>query len=89
MTSSSPAGSSPAGLAPSPRRFLNLQALDDAIAHRQARISGPCPDCGPGPDAPRCDEHACDQMLIAAYREAAQAAVAEIENARGSAGDLR
>lgn len=62
--------------------FQRLQALDDAIAYRRARVAAPCPDCGPGSGGHRCDDHACDMTLIAAYHRAAQAAVAEIESAR-------
>ena len=42
-----------------------LQALDDAITHRSARLAAPCPDCQPGR---RCDDHATDQNLIAGYQ---------------------
>jgi hypothetical protein len=46
--------------------FLRLQALEDAIAYRLARLAAPCPGCGPQ----HCDDHAVDVTLIAAYREA-------------------
>jgi hypothetical protein len=46
--------------------FQRLQALDDAIAYRRARVAVPCPDCDPAPAGRRCDDHACDMMLIAA-----------------------
>jgi hypothetical protein len=62
-----------------PRRFMRLQALDDAIAYRAARVAAPCPDCGP---AARCDDHACDADLITVYQDTARALVAEIEHAR-------
>jgi hypothetical protein len=45
-------------------RFQHLQALEDAIAYRTARLTAPCPHCGPA----RCDDHATDTGLIAAYR---------------------
>lgn len=52
-------------LAPAGRaRFQHLQALQDAIAYRTARLATPCPNCGPQ----RCDDHATDTVLIAAYR---------------------
>jgi hypothetical protein len=51
------------------------QALDDAIAYRRARVVAPCPDCDSGLVVTRCDDHACDMMLIAAYHRVAQAAV--------------
>jgi hypothetical protein len=54
------------------RKFLGLQALDDAIAYRRARAAEACADCGPGICGTRCDDHACDISLIAAYQEAAR-----------------
>jgi hypothetical protein len=65
-----------------PRRFMRLQALDDAIAYRTARLAAPCPDCGPHA---RCDDHASDADLITAYQATARALVAEIEHARSAA----
>jgi hypothetical protein len=57
-------------LAPAERaRFQHLQALEDAIAYRTARLAAPCPHCGPD----RCDDHATDTGLIAAYRLTAAA----------------
>jgi hypothetical protein len=50
-------------------RFQQLQALEDAIAYRRARLAEPCPECGPA----RCDDHATDATLIAAYLQAARA----------------
>jgi len=52
-----------------------LQALDDAIAWRRARIAAPCPDCEPGRDSRRCDDHACDVDLIVAYKQMANATI--------------
>jgi hypothetical protein len=46
-----------------------LQALEDAIAYRRARVTAPCPDCAA--DGQICDDHACDLDLIAAYRRTA------------------
>lgn len=48
-------------------RFQQLQAFEDAIAYRRARLAEPCPDCGPA----RCDDHATDATLITAYLQAA------------------
>jgi hypothetical protein len=57
-----------AGLAPTERaRFQRLQAYEDAIAYRTARLNAPCSRCGDT----RCDEHAIDADLITAYRQAA------------------
>jgi len=46
-----------------------LQALEDAIAYRRARVTAPCPDCTA--DGQMCDDHACDLNLIAAYQRTA------------------
>ena len=46
-----------------------LQALEDAIAYRRARITAPCPDCTA--NGPMCDDHACDLNLITAYQRTA------------------
>jgi hypothetical protein len=46
-----------------------LQALEDAIAYRRARVTAPCPDCTASDHM--CDDHACDLNLIAAYQRTA------------------
>ncbi len=46
-----------------------LQALEDAIAYRRARVSAPCPDCTASGEM--CDDHVCDLDLIAAYQRTA------------------
>jgi hypothetical protein len=56
--------------------FQRLQALEDAIAYRRARVSGPCPDCAASGHA--CDDHACDLQLIAAYQQTAIAAILDV-----------
>jgi hypothetical protein len=48
-------------------RFGQVQAYEDAIAYRRARLAVPCADCDPA----RCDDHAADANLIAVYRRAA------------------
>jgi hypothetical protein len=48
-----------------------LQAFDDAIAYRRARIAAPCVDCNGSDADSRCDDHACDLMLIDAYQRSA------------------
>jgi hypothetical protein len=53
------------------RLFGRLQSLDDAIAYRRARIAVPCADCDGSEADRRCDDHACDLMLIAAYQRSA------------------
>jgi hypothetical protein len=59
-----------------PGWFQHLQALEDAIAYRRARVSAPCPDCTA--DGRRCDDHACDLHLIAAYQQTAIAAIHDV-----------
>jgi hypothetical protein len=63
-----------------PRSHAHLQALDDAIAHRAARLAEPCPDCRPGA---RCDEHACDENLLDAYHRLARSAVTALREGGG------
>jgi hypothetical protein len=60
-----------------PRRhqYRELQALEDAIAYRRARVAADCPDCGSLAGGIRCDEHSCDLALIAGYQEAARAVI--------------
>jgi hypothetical protein len=52
--------------------FQRLQAYEDAIAYRRARVAAPCPDCGNGTADGLCDEHARDVELIAEYRQTLQ-----------------
>jgi len=56
--------------------FQHLQALEDAIAYRRARAAASCPDCTA--DGRRCDDHACDLHLIAAYQQTAIAAIGDV-----------
>jgi hypothetical protein len=67
--------------APQRDRFQQLQALDDAIAWRRARLAISCPDCGPVPEGQKCDDHACDLDLIAAYQQRAIAISLELSGA--------
>ena len=46
-------------------RFRELQALEDAVNYRMARLAVPCVRCQPAAAGGRCDEHACDVALIA------------------------
>jgi hypothetical protein len=46
-----------------------LQALEDAIAYRRARVTAPCPVCAAS--GQKCDDHACDLNLIAEYQRTA------------------
>jgi hypothetical protein len=61
---------------PDRHRFRQLQALEDAVNYRAARLMVPCSRCEPGRD--RCDEHACDVALVAGYLEAAEVIVADL-----------
>ena len=51
--------------------FQRLQALEDAIAYRRARVTAPCPNCRAAATGERCDDHACDLHLIAGYQRTA------------------
>jgi len=63
---------------PERHRFRELQALEDAVNYRLARLMVPCAQCELRPAGDRCDEHACDVALIAGYLEAAQATMAAL-----------
>jgi hypothetical protein len=56
--------------------FQHLQALQDAIAYRRARVTAPCPDCTAS--GHRCDDHACDLDLIADYQQTAMATLRDV-----------
>jgi hypothetical protein len=56
--------------------FQQLQALEDAIAYRRARVTAPCPDCTASDRT--CDDHACDLNLIADYQQTAMAAILDV-----------
>jgi hypothetical protein len=48
------------------RLFQRMQALEDAIAYRHARVAAPCPACQPALGS-RCDDHGRDLDLIGEY----------------------
>jgi hypothetical protein len=52
-----------------------LQALDDAMNFRRARLAIDCDDCQPGL---RCDDHDSDAALIGTFREMRQQASAAL-----------
>jgi hypothetical protein len=52
-----------------PGSFQRLQAFEDAIAYRRARITAPCPDCGTSAPSQQCEVHARDLDLIKEYLE--------------------
>jgi hypothetical protein len=58
--------------------FQHLQALEDAIAYRRARVTAPCSDCTA--KGCLCDDHACDLNLIAAYQQTATATILDLSS---------
>ncbi len=52
-------------------RFQRLQALEDALKYRHARVAEPCGSCDAAPDG-RCDHHGRDAGLIGEYEQAAR-----------------
>ena len=63
-------------------RYRELQALEDAIKYRQARLAMPCLQCRRLTAGVRCDEHACDVALIAGYWQAARSVIRELSPGR-------
>jgi hypothetical protein len=53
-------------------RFQRLQALEDAIAYRRARVTAPCRYCALAAPGRKCDDHARDLELIAEYQASAR-----------------
>jgi hypothetical protein len=60
-------------------RFQRVQALEDAIAFRAARVAGPCSDCVAAGPGSRCDDHGRDLELIAGYERAMRRANLDLE----------
>jgi hypothetical protein len=58
-----------------PGWFQRLQAFEDAIAYRRARVALPCPDCEAAPPGQKCDDHARDLELIAEYLQTVRRSV--------------
>ena len=56
--------------------LVALAIIVDAIAYRRARVTAPCPDCTAS--GQKCDDHACDLDLIAAYQQTAIAAILDV-----------
>jgi hypothetical protein len=48
--------------------FRQLQAFEDALAYRRARLAAPCPQCS----LTLCDDHATDLNLITSYQQGAR-----------------
>jgi hypothetical protein len=63
------------------RLFQRLQALEDAIAYRQARAAAPCPVCAAAPG--QCDDHGRDLALIGAYQRTHRQTAARLRALRG------
>jgi hypothetical protein len=63
------------------RLFQRLQALEDAIAYRQARAAAPCPVCEAAPG--QCDDHGRDLDLIGAYQRTHRQTAARLRALRG------
>ena len=66
---------------PERHRFREMQALEDAINYRLARVMAACALCELVVAGGRCDEHACDVALIAGCHEAARAVMADLSRA--------
>jgi hypothetical protein len=64
--------------------FQRLQALEDAIAYRRARVTAQCAACGP-PSGRKCEDHARDLELIAEYQQTARAAMQDTPGPPGRA----
>ena len=56
--------------APGAAQCQHLQALDDALAFRHARVATPCADCTAAPGG-WCEDHGRDVDLISEYRRTA------------------
>lgn len=67
---------------PARHKYRELQALEDAVNYRLARLMVPCRKCELDARG-RCDEHACDVALIAGYLEAAHAVMEELSCSTG------
>ena len=68
MTAATTAAAQPAAVR---ERCQHLQALEDAIRFRRARVGAPCGDCQGAPDG-QCDDHGRDAGLISEYEHTAR-----------------
>jgi hypothetical protein len=57
--------------APGAALCQHLQALDDAVAFRHARVAAPCADCAAAPGG-WCEDHSRDVELISDYTRTAR-----------------
>lgn len=51
------------------RQFRRMQAFEDAIDYRRARVAAPCMDCAAAASGEKCDDHARDLELIDEYAD--------------------
>jgi hypothetical protein len=61
-----------------PRSCSPLQAMEDALNYRRARLAIHCPECQPGA---RCDDHSADMRLLNTYSQMWQQVVAALPTA--------
>ena len=58
-----------------PRSCSPLQAMEDALDYRRARLATHCPACQPGA---RCDDHSIDMCLLDTYSQMRQQVLAAL-----------
>lgn len=61
------------------RQFRRMQAFEDAIAYRRARVAAPCTDCVAAETGRQCDDHARDVELIDEYADEIERSVRAID----------
>src|SRR6185312_13617941 len=61
------------------RQFRRMQAFEDAIAYRRARVAAPCTDCAAAEPGQQCDDHARDVELIDEYAHEIERSVRAID----------
>jgi hypothetical protein len=67
-----------------------MQAFEDAIAYRRARVAAECTDCMAAEPGEKCDDHARDLDLIGEYaQEIDRSSRALDAHAGDGANDLR
>lgn len=61
------------------RQFRRMQAFEDAIAYRRARVAASCTDCTAAAPDGKCDDHARDLELIDEYADEIERSVAALD----------
>jgi hypothetical protein len=61
------------------RQFRRMQAFEDAIAYRRARVAAPCTDCVTTEPDEKCDDHARDLELINEYADEIEGLVTALD----------